>query len=803
MKCQGLRLVGTALSIALLSTTAILAATAVQAQVAKERSFNFDISAKNVTQAVNEIGRITGLSVVFVENIPIQAVGNSVIGEYTAREALSRLLSGTGIRYNFSNGRTVRIFNPAAAIDATSFVADGSYVLDLIDVEGQRSGMTEGTGSYTADLVTFGGTAQNIRDVPRSVSVITRQQLQDQNLNSVNEAVARANGVTLVLNDDVNQRTEIFMRGFAVDSLQIDGVTVSSNNDVTTFDTAMYDRLEVLRGPSGVLQGAREPGGTVNLVRKRPTKEPHINMAGQTGSWDRYRAEYDLSAPLFNSDAVRGRFVAVLDSTRSFLDLVKARRHMLYGVLDFDLTDKTTLTVGGTWQAGDGRESRGLPAYADGRLLSVRRSTFAGPAWAHSLTDSAEAFAELNHHFEGGVKARASAIYQSRSRDGKLGFANAAVNPSTGFSTLLPEHRLDRDQNLTLDASVNAPVEIAGLTQTFILGANYQQNNEEMDRARARAIPFDIFHPNYYVAEPSFVFDRWDRVETEQAGLYAQAQLKPMERATILLGGRHAWWSSTSFNRATWEQTAHASIDGRFTPFAGAIFKLTDIVSVYASYASIFVPQQEMTSNREILPAREGRQYEAGLKAALFDGQANATLSVFDIRDSNRAIQDPNDPDYSVASGRVQSRGFEAELTGRVLPNWDLTAGYTYLTTKYIDDPTQAGNVFEPRAPKHSVKLWSKYTFDSAYGYFDGVSIGGGLTAFSDTYRIDSGARFNNPGYAIVDVQLGYQISKNVKANLLVTNLFDKVYYRSVGYAARQNYYGAPRTFALTLNASF
>lgn len=784
--------------------TIMIAMTAqARAQQASTLTYRFDIGVKPVTQGVNDIGRITGLSVVLRENNPVIVSGRAVVGQFTAEEAFSRLLEGTGLEFRFSNASTVQIIDPSGASSGGAVATEpgGTIALDVVTIEGENLGTTEGTGSYTANIATFGGIAQSIRQIPRSVSVVTNQQLQDQNLDTVNEALNETNGVTIVYNDDVNQRSEIYMRGFALDSYQIDGTSISANNDVNSFDTAIYDRVEVLRGPSGVLQGAREPGGTVNLVRKRPTDILQIQGSAEAGSWNHYRGEFDVSTPLVESGSVAGRFIGVVDSSDSFVDLVNAERQLLYGVLDFDLSESTTLSLGGTWQEGEGRDSRGLPAYADGTLLNVPRSTFAGQDWAYSRTRSSELFAELNHEFDNGAQWRASGIYLDRDRDGLLAYATAAVDLETGYTKLRPEHRLDRENNLSLDTSFTAPFDVGGLTQTVVAGASYQRAAEELDMGRASNIPFNIFDPDYDLPESDIVFDRWDRVESEQYGLYGQVQIKPIEWGTIVLGGRYAWWNTSSIDRESGEAVANAAIDGKFTPYIGAVIDVSENISVYASYTSIFVPQDEMTADNEILPAREGEQYEVGLKASLFDGRANATFSVFDIEDSNRAVEDPNDADFYVASGRVRSRGFEAEISGEIQRGWEISAGYTYLTTKYVDDGDLAGQVFEPRAPKHSAKVWTTYTFDQ--DTLEGVSIGGGVRAYSETYRLYEGVEFSQGGYAVVDAQLGYQVTENVKAALTVTNLFDKVYYASVGYSERQNYYGAPRAFAFKLNATF
>lgn len=759
--------------------------------------YDFDIQAKPIRQAVNEAARAANLSAVVTEAPGTSGMSRPVRGNMTIDEAMAALLVGTGLSYRLANGDTILV----SGIGDTDAPPSGATVLAPIVVTGASAG-TEGTGSYTTNTVTIGKTERSLREIPQSVNVVTSQQLEDQDLHLVNDVIAATNGATILKNDDLNERSEIYLRGFPVDSLQVDGANISGNNDVATFDSAIYDRVEILKGPSGVLQGAREPGGTVNLVRKRPQDVATRRVETQLGSWNRRRGEVDIGGPLTDDGAISGRMVGVWDKSNSFVDLINYDRKLLYGVLDFELTDKTTLTVGGTWQDGESRSSRGLPAYADGTLLDVPRSTYVGLDWERAHTRSADVFANLEHEFDSGATWRASASYLDRLRDGKLAFADAAVDPITGETELLPEHRIDREENINFDTSVSLPVEIAGLTQTFLLGMDYGRSDEERDEGEGPGIPQNVFDPDHGLPEPDLTLDTFLGTRTTQFGVYGQAQIKPAERATLLMGGRFSWWKTRSFDRTTGMEESRASLDAEFTPYLGVIFDVSDTVSLYASYASIFVPQDEITSLNEVLDPREGKQYEAGVKAELFDGRVNAKVAAFQIEESNRAVDDPNsgDSDHYVAAGKVRGSGFEAELSGEVLPSWEVTAGYTYITSKFINDPDNSG-VYAPYAPTHSFRLWTKYTIED--GPFSGLSFGGGMTAFSDSYLEEDGVRFNAPGYATVDLLVGYKFTETFKGSVTATNIFDRNYYASVSNAERQNYFGEPRAVMVKLEATF
>jgi outer membrane receptor for ferric coprogen and ferric-rhodotorulic acid len=756
----------------------------------------YDIAPGPLAAVLTRFADTSGVLLAGTAELTAGAQSPGLQGRYTAQQGLARILAGTGLE-------AVAQANGSQALRRQTGPNSGAVAqLTPIAVTGARQDLarSEGSGNYAAQAVSIGKTSQALREIPQSVSVITRQQLDDLNITSVNQAMEITNGATVVKNDDTNERSEIYFRGFPVDSLKVDGVSISGNNDVTTFDTAIYDRIEVLRGPAGILHGAGEPGGTINLVRKRPTEQFQATGALGLGSWNRRRAEVDVGGPVNEAGSLRGRFVAVREQADSFIDLVDAEHTTAYGIAEMDLGDRTTLSVGGTWQEGESSNARGLPAYADGRLLNVPRSTYIGADWNHSETRSADVFAALEHRLDNGVSLHVRANHLDRERDGMMAYATRAVDPRTDNTALVPERRIDGERNTNLDAYLNLPVQVGGLTQTFTVGADYQTRTERMDRARAANIVQNVFNPNHHVAEPALAFDRWEEVESEQYGMYAQAQLRPVSWGTVVLGSRLSWWNTQSGNRRTGEQTSTARIDNEFTPYAGLVIDLNPNLSAYASYASIFAPQTETTRELQPLKPREGRQYELGLKGDSADGRLNGRVAVFRINDENRALSDPIDEDYSVAAGKVRSQGFEAELVGALTSNWQVMAGYTYTDTEYAGNADNAGAVFEPRTPTHAARLWTKYDFSDG---LRGLSLAGGVSMFGAIANVEDDVSFRRGGYTTVDLQLGYAFNRNLRGTITVTNLFDRKYYQSVSYEERQNYYGSPRAVMLRLASSW
>lgn len=701
----------------------------------------------------------------------------------------------------YAQTQSQELTQPADDTETSGQTAPGPTATVSLGAIYLNSGSTEGMG-FRGNTVGFGGVETPLLAFPRAVSVVTADMMAARNITSVFDALELSNGVTLAKQDDLGERSTVLVRGFESTSIQVDGSPSSASKNLNLFDTAIYDRVEILRGPSGVMQGAREPGATVNLVHKRPTDSRQLVLGTEIGSWDHLRATVDWGGPVTSDGRLRARFVGAGEKANSFIDVVEHDRILAYGVLEYDLTDNSMLSVGATRQTGSEVGSRGLPAYDGGPLLDVPRRTFAGPGWANTDLDASDVFAEYLHTFDNGIRFTLKGSYQDRERDGKLAFADAAVDPATGMTRLIPEWRIDREKAKQLTAGLELPFTLWGREQRVLVLADYQHIDFDYDRARASAIPFNIYDPDYNIPEPEMVFNRFDQTLRTEYGLTVQSELRPADDWTLLLGGRLGTYEAESKNLVTGLVTSEQKLKGEFTPYMALQHDLTPGSSAYVSYASVFAPQTAERAEGGYVEPRKGSQIELGYKREI-GMDALLQLALFQIEDRNRAVRDLNDPtgDYSVGSGKVRSRGFEAEITGEILDSFHVSAGYTYLNTKFLSDPDTEGEVFEPRAPRHSLKLWGRYDFHQQA--LQGWSLAGGVNIYSARSRTMDGVTLTQGGLFTADLQLGYQFNENAEARLTVSNIFDREYYESVGYTNRQNYYGAPRAVLLQITNRF
>lgn len=762
----------------------------------------FDLPAGQLADALVALGRQAQVQVLFSPDSVAGLRAPAVSGSMTPQAALDRLLARSGlVAVPSGNGFMVRSPAGASASDATT--------LAPVTVTGRDLATTEGTGSYTPAAVTLGKNAQSLRQIPQSVSVVTRQLLDDQNLVNLDDAMRTVTGITVEAGSIGGNHGNFYSRGYALDTIQVDGVNTpaSSGNDLSAgFGLAIYDRIEVLRGPSGLYQGAGDPGGTVNLVRKRAQKEFGFNGQLMTGSWDRYYTEADLTGPLDSDGRLRGRIVAAYDDRGSFVDGVHTRKPLFYGTLSFDLTPDATLTAGATYQQYKGRPFFGLPGYTDGRLLDVRRSTNLDPSWNHITEEITEYFADVDHRLSNGGRIKVSGVYREQDEPSRqFGWSDCAVDPVTGDTCLVTWKYRSHWKTYGLDAFVATPFQAFGREHELTVGADYRNVHKNFRYGGGNNADINLFHPDNNVSKRDYEYTNGNDSRTDQYGLYARANLRVTDAATVIAGSRLTWWESRAQNRnAYFNQFTNtkSNINGKFTPYLGLVVDLNEQLSAYASYTSIFTPQTIADANGQLLDPRTGKQVEIGLKGEFLDKRLNGHVALFRMEDENHAMTDPDNPLFSMAAGKMRNQGFEAEISGSPAPGWDITAGYAYTTTKTLkgtEDQKSQQYVFI--TPRHTFNLWTKYTF--ATGALEGLSLGAGLRSVSSMYRLNGPVKFEQRPYTTVSAQAGYRFNKHLETTLTVNNLFDKVYYQRVWAAYGSNYYGEPRSVMLNLKATY
>lgn len=667
---------------------------------------------------------------------------------------------------------------------------------------GKVSADTSGTKSYTSGAVTVAGKeALTRREVPSSVSVMTRQQMDDLGAKTFHEALNWVPGISIVSNDP--GQSQYISRGYGLESATNGAGTYSAVSGWQQFDTVIYDRLEVFKGPAGLLQGNGGPGGTINMVKKKPLQDWAASATVSGGSWRNFREEFDIGGPLNASKTVRFRAAFANQNKHFFYDRAKEDRWTGYGAIEVDLTPNTLLSASYAYQKYDGPTYTGQPAFATGAFTGLRRSLNVYPDWGFYRWNSGEASIALEHRFNEDWVAKASYTRRDQQFEFKDAFPNNGV--AADYTTTYRRRHWVYDYTRDVyDAYISGGIDVFGLKQKLLLGYTYNRylSYGQGINVTPNLSNISIFNPNS-IPDFNLPFNSGSGSENRQSGFYGQLRLKPIEPVTVVLGGRLTDFDSRSRTRAPsptpteWSPGAFA--DRKFSGYAGLIYDVTKNISVYGSYADIFSPNTAKDYTGKVLEPRVGGQQEVGIKGSWFDNRLNASVAAFRMDEVNRPLSDPNNPGFSIASGKIKTRGWEAEVSGQLLPNLQVMGGYTLLTSQQaIAASASLGQPISWWYPKHQYKLWATYTVDQ--GPLTGLKIGGGVLHQTAT-RAGSGTSLVRvqPAYTVVNAMASYDISKHVTAKFSIENIFDTKYMTRLGGTNTYNTWGAPRNYMFSL----
>lgn len=709
---------------------------------------------------------------------------------------------------------TLNRLNPlviAIAIVATSvaYAEDTANVqtLPVITVQAEENtSVTEGSGSYTAKSANTATKLNlSLRETPQSVKVITREYLDDTSINSLQELLNNVTGVTTNRWDERQYPTA---RGFDVDYYLFDGVPSTAEFDIAGDpDLIIYDRVEVVKGANGLMTGAGNPAIAINMVRKHATsKELTGNVNISFGSWNAWTSSADISAPLRADGSVRGRVVVKHEQADSFADIYEKENNVIYGVIDADLTDSTYVSVGASYQnlKRSGIKWGGLPAfYDDGSFTNFDRKQTVTADWTYWNTDTISVFAQLRQKLWSDISLNVNYDYREIDAETALLYLwSTSVNKATNSSAgLYPYTDTSKVTQNNVDAYISAPFTLAGLEQELIAGFMYNKS-EQTDRYWGSlsldnsTINFNNFTSSRIIGSINNSYASPSN-ETIQSGAYVAGKFKILEPLKLVVGARVSNWEYASE-----DGDGNRKFNNEATPYAGLIFDFLDNYSWYVSYTGIFKPEDKRGIDGQYLDPREGKSYETGLKGTFFDNKLNASLSVFQTQQDNVAeltgekIEINGQPlDVYRSADGVESKGFELEVDGEIIPNWNLSFGIAHFNA---EDAT--GTKVQTTSARTSANLFTKYTWDK-------FSIGGGLSYKSKAYSegdFFTGAesmKITQDAYTLASLMAAYQVDQNIQVQVNVNNLFDEKYYEGIG--VNSMVYGAPRNATLSLRYKF
>jgi outer-membrane receptor for ferric coprogen and ferric-rhodotorulic acid len=702
---------------------------------------------------------------------------------------------------------------PVFAQSTESGLSNAMTTLESVSVTGRRA-----DGYGVKDSASATKLSLTPRETPQSLTVITRERMEDQNLDSLRAVLDNTPGVYSNAYD--SERVLFYSRGFLVDSLMYDGVPALSNFNTgsidETLDTAVYERIEVVRGATGLMTGAGSPAASINLVRKHAdsrTATASLNLG--FGSWRSKRAEADATLPLNADGSVRGRVVAAVEDGHSYQALYHKKKYVAYGVVDADLTPATRVSLGFDYQDNQPRSNTwgSFPLFlADGRQADWPRSVTTATDWAYWNRKTQTVFGELRQRFDNGWSVRASLNHRVYREDLELFYVFGYPDPTTGEG--LDPYAYKSKGKITqnaVDLHASGPFKLFGREHELVLGYNGSRaKNVGTEYAAPDTLPStgNFFAWNGSYPRPDFAQDGTplSDIKTDQDGLYAVGRFSLADSLKLIAGARHARWNIDSFYVYDAPQRSSYSFN-KVIPYAGLVWDVRPDVSVFASYTNIFKPQSSRDVDGHTLDPIDGRSVEVGIKGEHFGRQLNTSLTLFDTRQNNVAapVLDPTTgdpvllPDGTAASQGIdgmRTRGFEFEATGRLSSEWQGSLGWTRYLTK--DANGQAMRTFIPNTIVRLFATWEPHAVE-------GLRLGAGVnwqSASSTTVGSPNGPTLLRQGSVTqLSLMARYRLSRHASVQFNANNATDRKFYVLDQYD--NTYYGAPANYTLSLRLAY
>ena len=696
---------------------------------------------------------------------------------------------------------------PLMAVAEDNSPSDEVETMSEINVSTEtiKEAPSEKTKSYTVKETTSAtrlGTS--IRETPQSISVVTRQQLDDFRVLSVNDALTYATGIKVEQFE--TDRTEYTARGLNITSFQIDGLNSPISFSGTNYgdlDVAVYDRIEVLRGANGLVAGTGNPSATINFVRKRPTKDFQAKVDVSAGSWDNRRLDADVSTALNADGSVRGRLVGAYQDRNSYLDRYSTERNVIYGVIEADVTDSTNVAIGHTYQKNDssGNNFGSLPLlYTDGSKRHYKVSDSVATDWAYMKVDTNVSFAELTHYFNNDWQVKGQLTHKETASEGRYNYVDGNEDRTTGLGTFTsyPYIYSFATKDHVADIYANGPFELAGRKHELVVGATWSKSYmKEFSRTGDTLGSTFISSFDDLANFPMPTFGPKSKSSDYQStttNIYTAAKLNPMDALKVTVGGSLL---SYELEGVAYGTDQIAKENNKFTPYIGTVYDLNDMHSLYASYAGIYKPQVERGANFKTLAPLEGKNYELGIKSEWLNKRLNSSFALFRTEQENQAQSTGtalfNGSTINIYEGiQATTKGYEFDVSGELTDNLNINAGYTRLMSVKGD---QDQNV-NPFVPRHLVHLTTVYSVP----LIQHLKVGASLNWQSDTHVDIGTVRYEQDSYATLNLMANYQINDHWGAAVNLYNVTDEKYLSSMRYAyAGQAFYAAPFSGLATL----
>lgn len=766
----------------------------------------YTVETRTLKEALEIISEKSKLSYIANESLLQNKKAPSIKNVEGLEETLKILLKGSGLKAIIKHN-TILIKKKKVKSDSSD-----STSLGEVDVIENTSNITESTNSYTLKSMST-ATKLNLspRETPQTIKIMTNQLIEDFSLTNMEKILESTPGIHTYKNgnrDNYNYTS----RGYKLQT-QYDGIPDSLGlgdlNGMVDVDSVILDHVEIQQGAAGLLSGSGQPGGTVNMIRKMPKSQFSSSVDISTGSWNTHKLSADITGAMNEDGSIRARLVVSHQENESFVDYVQAKKDVIYGVIEADISDTSTISGGiyihNIYDTVADNNYGVVIMNTDGKILNIPRSTYQGADWSYNDKLNHSYFIKYNQELSSGWNFKSALTYNRIKQDILTVWSSDVVGQNFELWPMGYSH----DKVSTgLDIYASGPVQLFGREHEIVLGLNGSRSKTKKDSNKFYGDwsssgfgPYDVKTyaasaiPNFYELS-SFISRPEDEKETSNLGVYLTGRFNITDSFKTILGFRN---SSYEYKESGKTGQKESNV---VTPYAGLIYDMNEFSSIYTSYSEIFEPKDISVKNvsGQTLDPTLGKNYEAGIKAEFFNGSLNTSASIFKLEQENLS---ENDGVYDIANlcggqcykegGLVVSKGFDIGISGQIYDNIQLMMGYNYVNHKYASGEND-GKKYSLITPEKTFKFSTSYTQDK-------WKIGGNLRYQSKIQSTYPEFNIKQKAYTVVGLMGKYKINKNSKVSLNINNIFDKTYYAGIDYGSVV--YGDPRNFTFKYSYNF
>jgi iron complex outermembrane recepter protein len=719
---------------------------------------NVDLPAQSLALSLSQLARDGNVNILAPAALTANHEAPALSGTLTLPQALDRLLQGTDLIAQKRNENTYVIERSPAQASASARVAtDTPQVLPTIAVTAPATTEDLGFAAQSSSLATRTDTP--VSDIPQSIEVLTPSVLESQQNQSVPDALRNISSVTIERAQTYTALGTPYIRGFMAPVL-INGlpVAVMQSDVALSLPAVALSRVEVLKGADSILAGSMDPGGVINVVTKSPQADPVHRLTVQAGSYGDWLGSLDLAGPILDNEKLTYRFVISAErADRNFIGYDGQRDFYVAPSIGWQDT-RTRLVVG-----FEQHTSR-VPVAPTSLLLPggpLQSSSPLGRPDDGFTSNSTSLYYDYTRKLAGSLTFHSKARYDATREDFKA-YALAQFSGTSPVGIFNAQTGHVQQNQISLDNNLQMKVQTGPFRHTLLAGFAWSSDRYAQTRGSGFAASATLPSPQLPPIELSNTTEFPGETDT-QAMLYVQDQIAwgPVRLLLNLTHSRiwttHALPGSASNNAGNW------------SPGVGIAYRMTDAVTVYANATRSFQPQYAyLTFDGHASLPRVGCSVETGVKLALLDDRLTATAALFRSRQSNSLQGDPAHPGFYVASPDFAYRGVEFDMTGRLLPGWNVIASYAYSN---LQSPANEWG----QQPSHAASLWTTYDFQSEplHGWGTGLGI---WTRGRYNARDSQEAMHPVPGQARTDASVYYR-ARRWSATLSVKNLFNRRLY--------------------------